>query len=335
MVQFFVDKGNKVPLYLQLTDEIKFYISTGVLGENEQLPPVKVLAKTLGINFLTVRKAYKELETSGLLDVRHGEGTFISLTSANPRAKQKASRRNGNAPKPDIKTQFADAARELFEKHCRRGLNVADARKIAEETFAAIERSMAEPRVIFAEHTQFQIDDTSQILKKTLNLDVEPVLIKDLEKKIPGWMENGRKVNIVTTGFYFDQVVRAVGEMPIQVDVLITNLDPKTRRALEAVGENGKIGFICRDKESAVVYKDLLKADLGYQKLQLSTCTLAETAKVRTILDSSDIVLASPLVYEAVSKLSPPGKALFNIFDRVDPMSLRVIKERILGSSSK
>ncbi len=85
MAQFFLDKENKVPLYLQLKEQIKYYISTGSLGAREQLPPVKVLAKNLGINFQTVRKAYKELEDSGLINIKHGEGTFISLTNSDRR----------------------------------------------------------------------------------------------------------------------------------------------------------------------------------------------------------------------------------------------------------
>src|SRR5688572_19828330 len=105
MVQFFVDKQNKVPLYLQLTDEIRYYISTGVLGEREQLPPVKVLAKMLGINFLTVRKAYKELESAGLLDVRHGEGTFISLSNHGSRNGERR-KRSDNSSAEDVGSQF-------------------------------------------------------------------------------------------------------------------------------------------------------------------------------------------------------------------------------------
>lgn len=334
MVQFFVDKSNKVPLYLQLTDEIKYYISTGVLGENDRLPPVKVLAKNLGINFLTVRKAYKELETAGLLDVRHGEGTFISLTNVGTRARQR-SKKNENALQSDIRQQFADAAKELFEKHSRRGLDIADAKKIVDDAFAAIERSLAEPRVVFAECNQFQVDQISEILEKELKLGVEPILIEKIEKRIPSWMNDRREVNIVTTGFHVDEIRRAVGEMPIQIDVLITNLDPKTRRELEAVGEKGKYGFICRDEESAAVYKGLLQAELGYKRIQLSVSTLAEPAKVKSILSSSDVVLVSPKVYDEVKKISPPGRTLFNVFGRVDPMSLRVIRERILGRWSK
>jgi DNA-binding transcriptional regulator YhcF (GntR family) len=334
MVQFFVDKHNKVPLYLQLTDEIRYYISTGVLGEREQLPPVKVLAKMLGINFLTVRKAYKELESAGLLDVRHGEGTFISLSNHGSRNGERR-KRSDNSSAEDVGSQFADAARILFEQNLKRGLDLEEARKIVQEIFAAIERKSAVPRVVFAACNVFQIESISVILAAELNLEVEPVLIERLPGKINRWLEDGREIHIVTTGYHVDQVRKAIGEVPIQIDVLITNLDPKTRRKLEAVGEDGTYGFICRDKESAAVYKDLLKAELGYKKIHLTTCTFTETALVQSIINSSDVILVSPLVFVEVSELCPPGKSVFNVFDRVDPMSLKVVKDRILDGQRR
>ncbi len=334
MVQFFLDKKNKVPLYLQLRDQIMYYISTGSLGAREQLPPVKILAKTLSINFQTVRKAYKELEDDGLLNIKHGEGTFISLTNSSVR-RTKTLSRNANFIQPDIQAQFGDAAKKLIEQYLHQGLDFAEAKKIAEKSFAEIERSQVAPLIVFAECNQFQIKQISKILEQELKLEVQPMLVADLGREISSLMNDGREINIVTTGFHINEVRNAVGEMPIQIDVLITNLNPETRRQLEAVGENGRYSFICRDKESAVLYKDLLKAELGYEQIHLTACILAETDKVRTILNSSDVVLVSPPVYEEVRKLAPPEKAVYNVFERVDPMSLKVVKDRIMGNGKK
>ncbi len=77
MIRWFVDKESKMPLYVQLKDEIQYYISTGALSSEEQLPPVKSMAKELGSNFETVRKAYKELEREGLITMKRSEGTYL------------------------------------------------------------------------------------------------------------------------------------------------------------------------------------------------------------------------------------------------------------------
>jgi DNA-binding transcriptional regulator YhcF (GntR family) len=330
MVQFFVDKSNKVPLYLQLQDQIKYYISTGALAAEERLPPVKALAASLGINFQTVRKAYQELADSGLVNVKHGEGTFISLTNS-PHPPARPAGRAEKATPADARAQFAEAVRQLVKRHVEMGLEPADAKAVMDEAGAEIERAGVLPVVVFAECNTFQIREISGILEGELKLPVKPMLVADVAASLPALLAEGRGVNIVTTGFHVNEVRQAVGERPVQIDVLITNLNPETRRQLEAVGEQGRYSFICRDQESAVLYKDLLKAELGYRQMQLTSCTLAETEKVRNILNSTDVVLVSPPVYEAVRRMAPPKKAVYNVFERVDPMSLKVVKDRILG----
>ena len=71
-----VDKNSRVPLYLQIKDLIKYSISTGAIRRGEKLPGVVELAGDLGVNFETVRKAYKEVEKEGMLSVSRGRGTF-------------------------------------------------------------------------------------------------------------------------------------------------------------------------------------------------------------------------------------------------------------------
>jgi DNA-binding transcriptional regulator YhcF (GntR family) len=326
-VQFFIDKTNKIPLYLQLKDQIKYYISTGALQMQEQLPPFKVLAKDLGINFQTVRQAYQQLANEGLAEIKHGEGTFITLQ--NLRNQKETSQQNSDE---NSVAQFTDEFRKLADKFLQNGLDFAEAKNIANKVFDEIECGNSLPTVIFAECNQFQIKEISFLLEKELLIPVKPMLVEELSRKLPDLIGEGKAINVVTTGFHVNEVRNSVRDLPVQIDVLITNLNPKTRRQLESFGEKASYSFICRDRESAVLYKDLLKAELGYQQINLTACTLDETEKVKTILNSSDVVLVSPPVFEEIRKLAPPEKAVFNVFERVDPMSLKVVKDRILGS---
>lgn len=66
-----------IAVYLQIENEIRFAIARGDLKANDQLPAVQRLAKTLGINFNTVAKAYRDLEVMGLIYTRRGMGCFI------------------------------------------------------------------------------------------------------------------------------------------------------------------------------------------------------------------------------------------------------------------
>ena len=70
------------PLYLQLMQQIRHGIETGVLQNGDELPGIRTLAKELVVSHNTVAKAYSELEHEGLLELRHGSGAYISAKRA-------------------------------------------------------------------------------------------------------------------------------------------------------------------------------------------------------------------------------------------------------------
>ena len=58
-------------------DHIKRQIADGSLRAGDQLPPENELARSLGLSRTPVREAIKALAAVGVLDVRHGHGTFV------------------------------------------------------------------------------------------------------------------------------------------------------------------------------------------------------------------------------------------------------------------
>jgi GntR family transcriptional regulator len=66
------------PLYLQLMQQIRHAVETGILQPGDQLPGIRTLAEQIVASHTTVAKAYSELEHEGLLEVRHGSGAYIS-----------------------------------------------------------------------------------------------------------------------------------------------------------------------------------------------------------------------------------------------------------------
>lgn len=66
------------PLYLQLMQQIRHGIETGVLQRGDELPGIRTLAKELVVSHNTVAKVYTELEHEGLLELRHGSGAYVS-----------------------------------------------------------------------------------------------------------------------------------------------------------------------------------------------------------------------------------------------------------------
>ena len=66
-----------VPIYLQLIEQVRHAVETGLLRTGEQLPGIRKAAEDLVINPNTVAKAYRELEHLGVIELRQGMGAFI------------------------------------------------------------------------------------------------------------------------------------------------------------------------------------------------------------------------------------------------------------------
>jgi len=72
-----LNSSSAVPPYLQLAQQVRHAIASGVLAPGEQLPTVKDVVGRLAVNPNTVFKAYRELEREGLVQGRPGSGTFV------------------------------------------------------------------------------------------------------------------------------------------------------------------------------------------------------------------------------------------------------------------
>jgi GntR family transcriptional regulator len=77
-VQIHLSRQDGVPTYRQIVNQIKHLVASGRLRPGEELPPIRVLAEQLLINPNTVARAYRELETAGLVAKRSTTGTYVS-----------------------------------------------------------------------------------------------------------------------------------------------------------------------------------------------------------------------------------------------------------------
>jgi DNA-binding transcriptional regulator YhcF (GntR family) len=73
-----IEKGSAVPISRQLADQIATLCASGTLQPGERLPSVRELARELAVNQNTVLRVYERLCGEGLLEMRHGQGTFAT-----------------------------------------------------------------------------------------------------------------------------------------------------------------------------------------------------------------------------------------------------------------
>jgi len=76
-----IDMSNDIPIYQQIRNQIVFGVAKGELKSGESLPTVRQLAADIGVNPMTVNKAYAILKNEGTIIIDRRHGAKISLKS--------------------------------------------------------------------------------------------------------------------------------------------------------------------------------------------------------------------------------------------------------------
>lgn len=79
-----LDVHGGVPAYRQIVEQVRFLIASGQLAAGSALPSTRALGHELGINPMTVSKAYAILEAEGVLE--HHPGLPLTVRSQSPAA---------------------------------------------------------------------------------------------------------------------------------------------------------------------------------------------------------------------------------------------------------
>lgn len=73
-----LDMNSSTPIYVQLCNQIVMGIGRGELKLGESLPTVRQLAQDIGVNTMTVNKAYQILKTEGYIKIDRRHGAIVS-----------------------------------------------------------------------------------------------------------------------------------------------------------------------------------------------------------------------------------------------------------------
>ena len=77
-MELIIRNAGDVPIYEQITRQVKALILQGELREGDALPSMRLLAKDLRISVITTKRAYEELERDGFITNVPGKGCFVA-----------------------------------------------------------------------------------------------------------------------------------------------------------------------------------------------------------------------------------------------------------------
>jgi GntR family transcriptional regulator len=101
-----VEASSGVPITRQIGDQILAKCASGSLRPGDRLPSVRELARELAVNQNTILRVYERLTHEGVLERKHGDGTYVA---------QKLPRRPLNQPREQLEAQVRRLAEQAAE----------------------------------------------------------------------------------------------------------------------------------------------------------------------------------------------------------------------------
>lgn len=74
---FEIQPSSGVPIYRQIMDQVRALVASRRLRQGDMLPSIRQLATDLGVNMMTVSKAYGRLEAERVLERVRGTGMRV------------------------------------------------------------------------------------------------------------------------------------------------------------------------------------------------------------------------------------------------------------------
>ncbi|MEU3616613.1 FadR/GntR family transcriptional regulator [Streptomyces sp. NPDC006872] len=107
----------KQRLYEQVLDRLRQYVVEGGLKAGDRLPPERDLAQRLGVSRASVKQAIVVLEVQGLVEARHGGGTYLVRDSLDVEPVEEMVERRRRLPdvleaREALETKLAELAAE-------------------------------------------------------------------------------------------------------------------------------------------------------------------------------------------------------------------------------
>jgi GntR family transcriptional regulator len=78
MIILDLNSADERPIYGQIADRVKFAVAGGALRPGDLVPSVRELSRQLVVNPNTVARAYRDLQTEGLLETVRGMGLQVA-----------------------------------------------------------------------------------------------------------------------------------------------------------------------------------------------------------------------------------------------------------------
>ncbi|HXH06536.1 MAG TPA: GntR family transcriptional regulator [Vicinamibacterales bacterium] len=162
---FHVTPGARIPVPVQLEEQIKVALALGKLRPGDVLPSIRTVEEELGVGRMLVRKAYQHLQEAGLVRIVHGRGAIV----------------HGYPPANGRLARRAEALVQCILEDLRReGLDpVSFARMLHQRSLA---EDAARPRILCVDSSDVLARELARQIEEALGVHVQAMGLARLRK---------------------------------------------------------------------------------------------------------------------------------------------------------
>ena len=120
---FTIDPQNGIPIWDQVTRQVKFAIAKGTLRAGDRIPSVRDLAKELVINPNTISRSYQSLQGEGILESVRGIGLRVAVGAKGHCVKQR-------------REMFRERMTQVLSEACQSGLAAEEIQRLYERSLS-------------------------------------------------------------------------------------------------------------------------------------------------------------------------------------------------------
>jgi DNA-binding transcriptional regulator YhcF (GntR family) len=262
-MDFTLDKHSPLPPHAQIQEKIKLALLLGRLRPGDTLPSIRDVEQEVGISRNIVRKAYLELQTLGVLNLRHGKGVLV----------QKQLVYGG---RDSVHEKCEALSREILTRLREVGVSPsAFARYLYQQ---AREQETQSPFVIFVDATKSQAVERAANISVIWQVNVPGYSLDELAALPKPELRTIRKV--LTNYIRFDQVRRIVGNHAEVIPLGLT-FSEQTVKELGRLPSTANLVLVLDDQD----YPSLSLLIELYRKLVIKPGTNISALPFNTIKD--------------------------------------------------
>lgn len=321
-----VNRNIRIPLYLQIKEQLKEQIQSGQLKKDTQLPTERDLSLKLKVSRNTVSMAYKELVQEKIISSISGKGTFIIADT-----EQENNLFNTINKLPVIRN--IDSA---IQKALELNIQLEDFMRLVNHRLNKKKNLFSNVHIAFVECNQEQLLYFSQRLELGTGIHITPILIDEMYHQKEQFLEKIRTVDlIVTTFFHLKEMQRCL--MGENKKIIPIALDPQIETMVQiarSTSSDMNIGLVCLTSKFAErVVKSINNVGIKYKKIIYTTTH--NKVELKELLNNSDILIVSPGRKKEIQELISKNIPLIEFIYIPDKGSVDTLKKNIFDIKKK